>query len=129
MIKWSDDYLVGVEVIDQQHKELFRIAGDAYDLLKNEFVTDKYDKIVDLIGELKDYSVFHFKTEEAHMIDIGYKKYLSHKSLHNDFIETVNKIDLEKVDEQQDEYILSIIEFAVDWIVKHIYENDKLIVM
>ncbi len=128
MLKWNDNYLIGVEIIDNQHKELFRIATSADDLLKNEFYTDKYDKIVEIINELKDYTVIHFKTEEKYMLDIGYKRFLSHKAKHTDFIQSVNKINLENVDEQQDEYIASIIEFAVNWIVEHIYENDKLIV-
>lgn len=59
MIKWSDEYLLGIDIIDEQHKELFRIAGDAYDLLKNEFYIDKYDRVVKLIEELKRYAAFH----------------------------------------------------------------------
>lgn len=128
MITWTDSYLIGVPQIDEQHKQLFKIAGDAYDLLKNEFVTDKYDQIVELIKELADYTDFHFKSEEEYMLKIGYKKYLSHKAEHRDFMATVKKIDLERIDENQDEYILSIIELALNWIDKHILQNDMLIV-
>lgn len=125
MIKWSDEYLLGVDLIDGQHKELFRIAGDAYDLLKNEFLMDKYDKVVKLIEELKQYAVFHFETEEKYMMEIGYKKFFSHKIIHNDFIEQVNGIDLDKMDENQEEYLASIIQFVVDWIEQHILKMDK----
>lgn len=128
MIRWNDKYLIGVPKVDEQHKELFRIAGDAYDLLKDEFRTDKYDKIAELIRELANYTDFHFKTEEEYMLEIGYQKYLSHKVEHRNFMTTVKGIDLEKVDENQEEYILSIIELAVNWIDNHILKNDKLIV-
>lgn len=127
MIRWKDDYLVGVDIIDEQHKELFRIAGEAFDLLKNDFYVDKYDRIVDLIEQLKDYAAFHFETEENYMKEIGYKRLLSQKVQHDDFIEKVNKIDLNAVDENQDQYLLSIIDFAVDWIDSHILKSDKMI--
>lgn len=129
MIKWKDDYLVGVEEIDLQHKELFRIAGDAYELLKNEFYIDKYDRVVKIIEELKDYAVFHFQSEEKYMASIGYKKLLSHKVIHDGFIEEVTQIDLKKMDDNQDDYLSSIIMFVVDWIEKHILGTDKLIVL
>lgn len=125
MIKWSNEYLLGVEIIDEQHKELFRIAGDAYDLLKNEFYFDKYDRVVKLIEELKQYAVFHFETEEKYMLEIGYKKLFSHKIIHNDFVEKFNSIDLEKMDDNQEEYLTSIIQFVVDWIEQHILKMDR----
>lgn len=128
MIKWKDDYSIGIEEIDLQHKELFRIASTAYELLKSDFYTDKYDRVVKIIGELKDYAVFHFHFEEKYMEKIGYRKLLSHKVIHDDFIEKVSKIDLEKMDENQDEQLSSIIMFVVDWIEKHILGTDKLIV-
>lgn len=108
MLHWKDDYLLNIEEIDDQHKELFRIAEDAFNLLKNEYLIDKYDRIVALINELKNYTVFHFSSEEEYMRSIGYQDLLSHRVEHQKFIETINNIDLEEVDESQDEYILSI---------------------
>lgn len=127
MIKWDDRYLIGVEIIDEQHKELFRIAEEAFDLLKNDFLVDKYDKVIELIEELKTYAVHHFETEEAYMLEIGYKKYFTHKTIHDDFVEKVKKVDLKAMDENQEEYLLSIITFVVDWIEQHILGTDKLI--
>lgn len=128
MIRWDDKYLIGVDIVDEQHKELFRIAGQAFDLLKDEFVDDKYDRVIEIIEELKTYAVHHFETEEKYMLDIGYKKYFSHKVIHEDFIGKVSKVDLEKMDDNQEEYLLSIITFVVDWIEQHILGTDKLIV-
>jgi hemerythrin len=125
MIKWKDEYSVGVEHIDEQHRKLFEIAGRAYDLLKDELVVDKYDRIVAILGELKDYSVFHFNSEEEYMKSIGYRKFLSHKVIHDDFIEKINGIDLDQVDENQDKYLLDILDFIVRWIDGHILGQDK----
>ena len=74
MIAWKEAYEVGIDIVDSQHKELFVIAGKAFDLLKNEFVTDKYDAMVEILEELKDYAAFHFEIEEKYLEETGFKK-------------------------------------------------------
>lgn len=125
MINWKEEYAVGVKDIDEQHKKLFEIAGRIYDLLKHELYTDKYDKILEVITELKDYTEYHFKFEEQYMLSIGYRRYLTHKVEHDDFIEKFNNVNLTEVDENQDSYIMEILEFVVSWISEHILEKDK----
>lgn len=127
MLRWKDDYLIGVEEIDNQHKKLFEIGEKAYDLLKNDMMIDKYDRIIEVLNELKEYAVFHFKSEEEYMLSINYKRFFSHKIEHDKFIKTVSDVDLNKVDEDQNAYLLSILEFVVNWTGEHILQNDKLI--
>ncbi|MFZ7104283.1 MAG: bacteriohemerythrin [Peptococcaceae bacterium] len=128
MITWKDAYKIGVEHIDEQHQELFRIAGKIYELLRDDLSIDKYDRILALIQELKDYTVFHFNSEEKYMQQAGYKKFLSHKVEHDDFIAKINDLDLEKIDFQQEQYIIDILDFVVKWIEHHILHRDKLII-
>ncbi len=128
MIKWKDDYRIGVSSIDEQHKKLFEIANNAYDLLKKDYYVDKYDHIIQLIQELEDYTVYHFDTEQQYMQKIGYKKYLSHKVVHDDFIQKIKDTNYRQIDENQDEYVIELLEFVVSWIEKHILGNDMLIV-
>ncbi|MGR6836892.1 bacteriohemerythrin [Syntrophomonas erecta] len=128
MIKWKDEYSLGIERIDEQHRQLFAIADKAYQVLKDDLCIDKYDQIVAIMDELKSYAVFHFRTEEEYMRSIGYKRYLSHKVSHADFIEQTNDIDLTNVDINQDNYLLKVLDFIVTWIDQHILGQDKLIV-
>jgi len=125
MIEWRNDYLLGIDKIDEQHKELFRIAAEIYALMKNDLLTDKYDQILRLISELKDYTVFHFNSEEEYMQSIGYRKFFSHKVEHNDFIEKISNVDVDKIDLDHEQYLLEILDFVVNWIAKHILEVDK----
>ena len=128
MIKWSDKYLIGIEELDKQHEKLFEIAGRAFELFKNNLYTDKYDKIIEILEELKDYAKYHFKAEEEYMISIGNKKIFSHKIEHDEFIKKVESIDLNKIDENQDKYLLSILEFVINWTSEHILQKDQLMV-
>lgn len=125
MLGWRDDYLLGIKQIDDQHKKLFEIAGNVFSLLNDELKIDKYDEIVELIRELKDYAVFHFESEEEYMRSIGYRQYFLHKKEHNNFIEKVNDIDLNAVDEKQDTYLREILQFIIEWISGHILQTDR----
>lgn len=125
MFEWESKYELGVDFIDEQHKKLFEIGSRAYNLFKNEFCIDKYDKIVQIIEELKDYTVFHFTAEEGYLKKMRYKKFLSHKVEHDDFVSKFNNIDLKKIDEKQDDYIVEILEFIYKWIDEHILVKDR----
>ncbi|MBZ4662694.1 MAG: iron-binding protein hemerythrin [Caloramator sp.] len=128
MITWKKEYSMGVEHIDNQHKHLVEIANKAYEVLKNDLYIDKFDKIVEILKELEDYTVYHFDSEEEYMKQIGHEGYFLHKIEHKQFIDKIKSIDLNKVDIEQDKYLLDILNFIVDWLVKHILEKDKEIV-
>lgn len=128
MVIWEDKYAIGVESIDEQHKELFEIANRIFELLKNDLITDKYDSIIAIIEELKNYTIYHFEAEEEYMKNIGYKKLLSQKVAHNDFLEKMEGIDLEQIDNGHNEYLLGILDFVCEWLVEHIIKEDSLIV-
>ena len=122
MLKWKQEFETGIAHIDEQHRHLFEIGNKAYLLLEDKL--DKYDEIVALIDELKKYTIYHFTSEEEYMKSIGYRKYLSHKVEHDDFINKINEVDLEKVDDGQEEYLKNLIGFVFDWITDHILGKD-----
>ncbi len=127
MYEMKAEYYTGIDFIDQEHKKLFEIANKAYELLENEFIPDKYDYIMEVVDELRDYMQYHFDHEEEYMKSIKYKRFLSQKVAHDDFIEKINSYDSEIVDENQKDSLLELLEFLTSWLVHHIYEKDKLI--
>lgn len=127
MYEMKEEFKTGIEIIDNEHKMLFEIADKIYELLNNEFIIDKYDRIVNLIEELKGYAALHFRDEEAYMESINYKKMFTQKIDHDIFIKKLEEIDLNKIDENQHKYILDLLEFVNQWLVSHILEKDKLI--
>lgn len=127
MYEFKEEYKTGIDFIDEQHKVLFEIADKTYNLLKNDFTLDKYDKIVALIEELQNYTVFHFNAEEEYMKSINYKRMFTQKVEHDAFIKRIKDVDFKKIDHDQDEYIISILQLLNDWLTGHIFENDKLI--
>ena len=125
--EFTDDYLTGIELIDKEHEHLFEIANETYDLLKNEFVTDKYDRIVALLEELKDYTKTHFAHEEEYMKSINYQYIWSEIHQHRTFEKKLDDIDLKKLDDSQQEDILEILDFLTKWLSGHIKGADRRI--
>ena len=43
MYEMKPEYYIGIDMIDEEHKQLFKYADDAYELLHDENTPDKYD--------------------------------------------------------------------------------------
>ncbi|TQD46041.1 bacteriohemerythrin [Clostridium acetobutylicum] len=125
MFVWKDEFELGIDKIDNEHRKLFEIANKGYELLKNEFYVDKYDKIMDIIVELKEYAEFHFSEEKDYLASIGYKKLFTHKLEHDSFIKKVESFNIKEIDYDQDKYIQEMLDFVVTWIKEHILEKDR----
>jgi len=126
LYQWSDEYTLGVEEIDKQHRRLIELADQVYQVLNDPWRLDKYNQILEVLGELKDYTIYHFKAEEEYMVKIGYKKRFSHAIEHNAFVEKLNAVDLKEVDNAQEQYLRELLNFITDWIVTHIMKTDRL---
>ncbi len=127
-MQWTEDLAVGIEKIDEQHKELFEKINDLVSAVKQSVC--KY-KIGDVIRFLEDYAVFHFGEEEKYMQQFGYPGYQAHKIQHEKFIENFNELkkELPKLEggKNPGSYDLSIEtnQVVVDWILDHIAKVDK----
>jgi len=127
MYEMKEEFRTGIDSIDKEHEKLFEIANRAYETLMDDLIPDKYDYIVEILGELKEYAATHFQHEEAYMESIQYKRLFTQKIEHAAFIEKVAEYELDKVDENQKEAIFELLDFLNDWLVSHILENDILI--
>lgn len=127
MYEFKEEFRTGIESIDQEHEQLFKIADKVYETLMDDFIPDKYDYIIEILKELASYAVIHFEHEEEYMMSIRYKKLISHKAEHQEFTEKISSYNLEDIDENQKGVILELLEFLNDWLIHHILENDKLI--
>lgn len=124
---FDDTFKTGIPLIDEEHKTLFDIIGKVYTTLQTELVHDKFDAIMDIIVELKKYSRVHFADEENYMRSIGYDGLAQQQLLHQKFIDTLNEIDLNEVDDNQEAYLYECLEFLKNWLINHILKVDKLI--
>ncbi len=129
MYEMKPEYFIGIDLIDEEHKQIFAYANEAYELLHEEFTPDKYDNISDILEKLREYTKKHFADEEAYMESIHYKRLFTQKVQHQAFIEKLEEFDLEHMQdsEDQDEQIMNILNFLTDWLINHILHVDGLI--
>lgn len=96
---------MGVEKIDEEQQKFFEIIADANRVIHAELLHDKYDEIVRILSELRDYTQEHFHDEESCMEEMGYPGLLEQKKAHEAFIERLAEIDLDSMDDNQQEYL------------------------
>ena len=127
---FTDKYKTGIELVDDEHRRLFEIIDQTYTLIHDDFAHDKYDQIMHLLEQLKNYTEFHFNDEEELMERIGYPDINSQKKAHSAFIEKLVDIDihdLDAMDDNQQQYLLDLVNFLVTWLSNHILGADKKI--
>lgn len=127
---FTEKYKTGVPLIDEEHRRLFEIISETNDLIHAELLHDKYDEIMRLLAELKDYTVFHFGDEETLMKRIHYPEFDAQKRAHTAFIERLVEVslaDLDSMDNNQQDYLMDLIQFLLSWLSNHILACDKKI--
>lgn len=124
---FTEEYYTGIAKVDEDHRRLFEIIGETNNLVKNDFIPDKYDNIVQLLDELTDYTKFHFANEEKYMEEIGYAGLEAQKRAHAGFVAKLEDFELQEYDENQQEILLEMMDFLFNWLSLHILKVDKLI--
>ncbi|MBI5101979.1 MAG: hemerythrin family protein [Nitrospirae bacterium] len=127
-MEWTEDLSVGVDLIDEQHKELFRRINDLVKSIKNHAC--KFT-IGETIGFLEEYAERHFAEEEKYMVMYDYPEYDLHRKQHKVFLS--NCLELKKElaglegGGRPGSYELSVEtnRVVVDWIAQHIFTVDR----
>jgi len=124
-LAWSEDFELGCEEVDSQHRRLFELVGD---LVKA--CTEGYEKNVldDTLDFLVNYTVQHFYDEEEFQIRHNYPDYVRHKQIHDEFKESVGELVEEfHADGSTTELSSKVNKIVVRWIINHIQREDKRI--
>ena len=125
--EFTQEYMTGIGLIDKEHKVLFEILDRANRLVKDYVSGDTYDAIMEILQELKEYTVHHFADEEAYMESIHYQGLEAQKRAHEAFIARIDGIREEDVVENPGAYLESLMEFLIGWLIQHILHADKKI--
>lgn len=127
--EFTEEYFTGIELIDREHEALFEIVGKANALVRDWNKDQGLDDIMKLLEELKEYTEFHFADEEEYMRAVKYDGYEAQKRAHDAFIARLEDIDFEKIQEDPQAYLQSLMVFLLGWLINHILHSDKKIPM
>ena len=121
LITWNEDYSVKIEAMDKQHIILVDLINQLFDALKAGKAKDEMGKI---LQALIDYTVTHFKSEEAWMEKHGYADMVGHKQEHQKFVDKVVQFQAD-FNSGKATVSYDIMNFLKDWLVNHIQGTDK----
>ncbi|MDA3733948.1 hemerythrin family protein [Niameybacter massiliensis] len=121
---WDNRISVGINEIDEQHKELFRIGRDLEQLILTRTGQISEQEVLKYLCEVREYITYHFHTEEAVIEQINKEALKEHKALHDDLIEKINKINCIKLVEDQQEGIKYLNIILQEWVLNHILIED-----
>ena len=122
-IEWNDSLSVGVELIDDQHKMLIQRINDLSKAIASGQGPSEFLKT---LGFMMDYTVFHFSTEEKHMVELDYPDKNGHIQQHEEFKGMIQNLDSDFREEGATQGISnSINTFLIDWLINHIKIVDS----
>lgn len=126
---WKDKYEVGVELIDDQHKELFRRVEDFIKTIRSTTLgEEKAQKVNETLEFMKEYVVEHFRDEEEYQKKIGYPDYEKHKQIHDNMVCFVSEVSEEyERDGYNDVLIQKFAGRLLTWLINHVAAEDQKI--
>ena len=123
--QWKKEYELGLEEVDKQHKKLLSIGRKLMTLIRTTDVLENNQEIIQILEELRNYTVEHFASEEKFMKKNGYPDLTSHTMEHEFLRRKLMRID--NLEQPNQETIIKLVSFVSDWIAKHILISDMKI--
>jgi hemerythrin len=120
-LQWTPALAVGVEEIDDQHRELFRRAGKLLEGLHR----GEPEEIGGLVDFLHEYAVRHFGAEETLMREARFSGYLRHKAEHDRFISDLLALSREHERKGPGAFLsLQVSHWLAQWLKGHVSGTD-----
>nr|WP_235619764.1 MULTISPECIES: bacteriohemerythrin [unclassified Treponema] len=122
-VSWDVSYDVGVPSVDKQHRHLVDLINNLYNACLGE-KAELEETFRDVMKELVDYVMIHFKDEEVIMEEMNYPALKEHKQKHELFVKEILKsVNAYKNGKQ---FVPnSFVRFLRDWLFNHILIDDK----
>jgi hemerythrin-like metal-binding protein len=122
---WDNHFNTGIVTIDEQHMRLVELLNTLARAVA--FKSDDL-RLNQIFDELLDYTVYHFKTEEAIWAEYFPHDSLEeeHKEVHQRFIDTVVRLKSEQLERSISEIAQEALAFLARWLASHILETDRL---
>lgn len=118
---WSDEFVLGIESIDTQHRWLVEATNRLYDQIESQHPDTKV--VGEILEGLVDYTMNHFILEEDLFNRLGYPETETHKREHDSFTNQAMKLLLDF--DGGEPVTEDTMEFLKAWLIHHILRVDK----
>ena len=124
IVTWDDKFATGIELIDNQHRQLVHLTNELYRACRmgNETLQTVFKESM---GRMVDYVRFHFRAELEILQSIQYPDYAAHKNEHDTLVKNI--LDAAKDHNEGKKFIPnSFVRTLKDWVFGHIAVTDRL---
>ncbi|MCL2046438.1 MAG: bacteriohemerythrin [Oscillospiraceae bacterium] len=119
----TPDLVTGNDMIDSQHRELFKAINEFQDACKNKQGNERVSATMKF---LVDYTAKHFGDEERLQQQSNYPDQINHKKLHEEFKSLVNDLSKQQQASEASFVVLTQLSNALgNWFMNHIMREDK----
>lgn len=132
MIGWNEHIIMGIPELDEEHRQLFRLAGWILEIVHapDGHETVYMPALRQGLNELMSCFSQHAAREEAYMRKLHWEGYALHKMLHDDFRSTqmAKYRQIVERDVCNKEEVWDFIGSEIGWLLEHIAAEDLAIV-
>jgi len=119
-IIWDESLSVDVDEIDEDHRRLV----DLFNILSHAVAEgDSVEYIDAVLEELISCTIWHFRHEERLMVLYKYVDFVTHKTEHQELIDSVKELQ-QKFHKENKLLTNDDIEYLADWLTGHIMGQD-----
>jgi hemerythrin len=118
-LEWNNLLSVGIEEIDEQHKNLIALINKAIRVLPD---TSGKKESLEIVEGLLEYAEVHFKTEEKYFKQFNYPKAEKHIKIHKQFVSEVLDFKMRLDKGEKISYLL--LNYVEEWFEKHLLDED-----
>lgn len=120
LLSWRDEYRVGVEQIDTEHRFLFALINEFHDSYQGG--RSKRD-LLQVLQRLVAYAEQHFQNEEALMAASEYPRLEGHHGLHEKLVASIFELN-ESLSTHEGSVNAATLRFLKNWLLDHIIVED-----
>ena len=89
LLQWKPEYSVGVDSMDDEHREMIDLINDIYERLESD---SNVEQIEACLGDIFSTISMHFALEEKMMRSSNYAEYQAHKDDHENLLDQIRDL-------------------------------------
>ena len=121
---WDDNLNTNIDIIDEQHKELFRIGRDIEQLILTNCINVNNKVLLTIICDLREYIAYSFYQEESMMEQYNYKNMKEHKEVHQYYKHIIETFDVKRLGQEPLVMLKKLREILIDFVMSHMLIED-----
>ncbi len=121
-LAWSNDYVLGIDVIDEQHRRLFAYFEEIDDAISEGSAA----KVTAVVHGLVEYAISHNSYEEELMLEADYPELEEHRRVHESFKARANKY-VRRLENNTDPFKVAeqVRIYLGLWLISHVKQDDR----